>query len=87
MRLAPNGCFILCPERDAQGISFAGEVYHLFGRNKIGKESVLLERIDSGGVLFDMDSRLADTDAMTVDQEYRITLLELGITEFDEEEI
>lgn len=49
IKQAENGCFILCPERDASGIAFAGGVYHLLGRRAMeGVDSVLLEEVDAG---------------------------------------
>ena len=78
IKQAENGCYVLCPEPEASGIAFGNTVYHLAGREAIeGAETVALEHIDA----------ISDTDALTVDHEYRITLLELGIddTEGDAE--
>ena len=83
-----NGCFVLCPEPEASGIAFGNTVYHLAGREAIeGAETVALEHIDAGKEIELVNTTISDTDALTVDHEYRLTLLELGIddTEGDAE--
>lgn len=45
------------------------------------EEAAKLQRV------IELEIALGDTDAIIVDQEFRLTLLELGITDFDEEEI
>lgn len=82
IKQAANGCYILCPEPEASGISFAGTVYHLLGREPLdGAESVMLQATDTGAELAATNVAVEDADAMNVDQEYRLTLLELGVTE------
>lgn len=82
IKQAANGCYILCPEPEASGISFAGTVYHLLDREPLdGVESVMLEATDAGAELTATNIAVEDADAMNVDQEYRLTLLELGITD------
>lgn len=52
IKLAKNGCFILCPEPEASGIVYADTVYHLLGREAMeGVESVTLDEIDGGDEL------------------------------------
>lgn len=49
IKLADNGCFIICPEPEASGIVFAGQVYHLLGRTAMeGLDTVMLEEVDAG---------------------------------------
>lgn len=49
IKLADNGCFIICPEPEASGIAFAGRVYHLLGRAAMeGLDTVMLEEVDAG---------------------------------------
>lgn len=82
VRLQKNGCFALCEEQDAQGIVHNGTVFHLLGREALeGAETVMLEEIDAGVFMATTSQAVSDADAMNVDQEYRLTLLELGITE------
>lgn len=82
IRLAENGCFNLCEKEEATGIAFEGSPYTLSGNPLMdGTESVMLEHVDAGTKLSDAETALADADAMNADQEYRLTLLELGITE------
>lgn len=80
VRLQDNGCYALCNEPDARGIVHNGTVYHLLGREALeGCDSVVLEQFDGGAELENTTLAVEDADAMNVDQEYRLTLLELGI--------
>lgn len=82
IKKADNGCYILCPEPDASGISYAGTPYHLFGREPLDDaESVILEPTDIGSWVTETQTAIEDADALNVDQAYRLTLLELGITD------
>lgn len=80
---AANGCFVLCPEPEAQGICFAGTVYNMLGRQAMTgvENTVMLEPVDAGELQAAANTSIRDADAMNVDQEYRLTLLELGITD------
>lgn len=83
IKKADNGCYILCPEPDAAGISYAGTPYHLLDRDPMGDdlESVMLEQTDIGSWVTETQTAIEDADALNVDQAYRLTLLELGITD------
>lgn len=83
IKKADNGCYILCPEPDASGISYAGTLYHLLDRDPMGDdlESVMLEQTDIGSWVTETQTAIEDADALNVDQAYRLTLLELGITD------
>lgn len=83
IKKADNGCYILCPESDASGISYAGTPYHLLDRDPMGDdlESVMLEQTDIGSWVTETQTAIEDADALNVDQAYRLTLLELGITD------
>ena len=82
IKQAANGCYILCPEPEASGIVFAGTPYHLLGREGMEDvETVMLAATDTGAELAATNIAVEDADAMNVDQEYRLTLLELGITD------
>ncbi len=78
-----NGCFVLCPEPEAQGISFAGTVYQLQDRPSMGGTEVvvMLEAMDAGAALADVQQTAADNDAMNVDHELRLTMLEMGLAD------
>ena len=77
-----NGCYNLCPEPEASGIVFDGTVYHLLGRAELADvETVMLEEVDSGRLLTEAQQSIADADGMIVNQEYRLTLLELGLAD------
>ena len=80
-----NGCYVLCPEPEASGIVFAGTPYRLLGRDGMeGAETVMLEETDAGMELLAVKQQAEDADGMMVDQEYRLTLLELGLSEDSE---
>jgi len=82
IKQARNGCYILCPEPEASGIAFAGTTYHLLGREGMEDvETVMLEEIDAGAEIQATRQQAADADGMIVDQEYRLTLLELGLAD------
>lgn len=83
-----NGCYILCPEPDASGISYAGTPYQLLDRDPMGDdlESVMLEPTDIGGWIMEAKAAIEDADDMNVDQAYRLTLLELNVSDTDDTE-
>lgn len=83
VRKTSNGCFAICPEPEAQGICFAGTVYNMLGRQAMTgvENTVMLEPVDAGELQAAANTAIRDADAMNVDQEYRLTLLELGITD------
>lgn len=82
IKKAENGCYILCPEHDASGIVFEGVAYHLLGRAAMDElETVSLEQADAGTEISKAKSAVEDADTLNVDQEYRLTLLELGVSE------
>ena len=87
IKKADNGCYILCPEPDASGISYAGTPYHLIGRKPLDDaESVILEPTDIGGWIMEAKVAIEDADEMNVDQAYRLTLLELNVSDTDDTE-
>ena len=82
IKQAENGCYNLCPEPEASGIVFAGTAYHLLGREGMeDMETVMLEETDAGAEIQAAKLAAEDADGMIVDQEYRLTLLELGLTD------
>lgn len=88
IKKADNGCYILCPEPDASGISYAGTPYHLLDRDPMGDdlESVILEPTDIGGWIMEAKAAIEDADDMNVDQAYRLTILELNVSDTDDTE-
>ena len=83
IKQAENGCLILCTEEEAQGVANAGTPYNLLNRQPMeGVEiTVALEEADAGEMLASITQATADTDAMNVDQELRLTMLELGLAD------
>ena len=83
IKKAENGCYVLCPEPEASGIAFEGTPYRLLGRESpegMGVlDIVMLEETDAGPMVAAAHDLSADIDGLTVDHEYRITLLELGV--------
>ena len=56
--------------------------YHLLGRAAMDElETVSLEQADAGTEISKAKSAVEDADTLNVDQEYRLTLLELGVSE------
>ena len=83
IKQAENGCYVLCPEPEASGIAISGVPYRLLGREApegMGElDAVMLEETDAGPMVAASHELAADIDGLTVDHEYRITLLELGV--------
>ena len=74
IRKHENGCFVLTDEATAEGVAYHGTPY-LFADGTICYE------VDKGDDILITEKTVSDNDAMNVDQEYRLTLLELGLVE------
>ena len=74
IRKHENGCFVLTDVNHAEGVAYHGTPY-LFADGAICCE------VDKGADILETERTVSDNDAMNVDQEYRLTLLELGLTE------
>ena len=74
IRRHADGFYILCEEEDAQGVAYHGTPY-MFADGAICYE------VDKGADILETEKTVSDNDAMSVDQEYRLTLLELGLVE------
>ena len=74
IRKHENGCFVLTDEATAEGVAYNGTPY-LFADGAICCE------VDKGDDILETERTVSDNDAMNVDQEYRLTLLELGLVE------
>lgn len=74
IRKHENGCFVLTDEATAEGVAYNGTPY-LF------KDGVICCEVDKGADILETERTVSDNDAMNVDQEYRLTLLELGLVE------
>lgn len=84
IKQAENGCYILCPEPEASGIVLAGGTpCRLLGREApegmAELDTVMLEEVDAGPMVAASNELSADIDGLTVDHEYRLTMLELGL--------
>lgn len=70
IKKAVNGCYVLCPEPEAQGIAYNGQVFHLLGREEMEDvETVMLEETDAGEEI----SRAAEAGSIMF-----VTLAEAG---------
>lgn len=70
IKKAANGCYVLCPEPEAQGIAYNGQVFHLLGREEMEDvETVMLEETDAGEEI----SRAAEAGSIMF-----VTLAEAG---------
>lgn len=70
IKKAANGCYVLCPEPEAQGIAYNGQVFHLLGREAMeDAETVMLEETDAGEEI----SRAAEAGSIMF-----VTLAEAG---------
>lgn len=80
IKQAENGCYILCPEPEASGIAISGVPYRLLGREGMEDlDTVMLEEMDAGPMVAAAQELSTDIDGLTVDHEYRLAMLELGL--------
>lgn len=57
IRLHPDGFYILCSEKEAQGVALNGTPYHLFGRTSMeGLETVILVETDAGRIMREQET-------------------------------
>ena len=69
-----NGVYVLTDAARAEGVAYHGTPY-LF------KDGAMVCEVDKGADILGTEKTVSDNDAMNVDQEYRLVLLELGLTE------
>lgn len=74
IRKHENGCFVLTDVNHAEGVAYNGTPY-LF------VDGTICFEVDKGADILETEKTVSDNDAMSVDQEYRLTLLELGLVE------
>ena len=74
IRVHKNGVYLLTDVNHAEGVAYQGTPY-LF------KDGAMVCEVDKGADILETEKTVSDNDAMNVDQEYRLTLLELGLTE------
>lgn len=72
IRVHSNGCYILTEQSKAEGIAYHGTPY-LF------KDGIIAYEVDKGEDILATERTVADNDALSIDHEYRLTLLELGV--------
>ena len=74
IRVHKNGVYLLTDVNHAEGVAYYGTPY-LFA------DGAQVCEVDKGADILETEKTVSDNDAMNVDQEYRLTLLELGLTE------
>lgn len=74
VRKHSSGVFLITDEKHADGVAYHGNFYMF-------KDGAICCEIDKGADILKTEKTVSDNDAMNVDQEYRLTLLELGLTE------
>lgn len=74
IRVHRNGVYLLTDVNHAEGVAYHGTPY-LF------KDGTICCEVDKGADILETEKTVSDNDAMNVDQEYRLTLLELGLVE------
>ena len=75
IRAHPSGkAYLLCERNRAEGVAYQGRPYLYKDGNNVAE-------IDVGADIQRGERAMEDNDAMSVDQEYRLTLLELGLNE------
>ena len=74
IRVHRNGVYLLTDINNAEGVAHNGTPY-LF------KDGAICCEVDKGADILETERTVSDNDAMNVDQEYRLTLLELGLVE------
>lgn len=74
IRVHKSGVYLLTDENHAEGVAHHGTPY-LF------KDGAICCEVDKGADILETEKTVSDNDAMNVDQEYRLVLLELGLTE------
>lgn len=74
IRVHRNGVYLLTDVNHAEGVAYHGTPY-LF------KDGAMVCEVDKGEDILETEKTVSDNDAMNVDQEYRLTLLELGLVE------
>lgn len=76
IRVHTPGVYLLTDANRAEGVAYQGTAY-LFA------DGAQVCQVDAGEAMQTTEKTVSDNDAMNVDQEYRLTLLELGLNETD----
>lgn len=74
IRVHTSGVYLLTDVNHAEGVAYQGTPY-LFA------DGAMVCEVDAGEAMQTTEKTVSDNDAMNVDQEYRLTLLELGLNE------
>lgn len=84
IKVGSSGSYTPAASEDATGVAVNGVAYDLMGHDEVkGADTVLVAEFDGGALVRSLGEVVEDADAMNVDQEYRLTLLELGLSETD----
>ena len=81
IKKTPAGIYVETTPSEARGIAYKSTPYNLFGTEGVGaEETVLLREFDGGAIIQESQNSYPDLDAIAVDHEYRLAMLELGLT-------
>lgn len=75
IRKHPSGkAYLICDRGKAEGCAVSGNFY-------LYADGAQIHEVDAGEAIAETKQSVIDADAMNVDQEYRLILLELGLNE------
>ena len=82
IKQSEKGIYISCNETEAQGVAVNNKAYNLIGRQAMNEcETVSIFEFDGGASIQTGEENQTATDTLIVDHEYRLTLIEMGVTE------
>lgn len=86
IKIGESGSFCPAPEKEAIGVALNSVAYNLFGHEEIeGVDTVIVSETDGMAFITEQQKALSqamsNADEISVDQEYRLTLLELGLSD------
>lgn len=85
IKISDNGTYIVASPDEAVGVAFNSNPYNLIGHDEIsGAKTIVPIEFNSGDDIFKLNQAADDNDEMSVDMEYRLTMLELGLNETEE---
>lgn len=86
IRVAKNGCLVLCRQEEAIGVAFESVAYNLPGHGEIpGAETVTVQEFDGGKAIAEMESEIKRLEnellAANKDQAAALDAIYTGVTE------
>ena len=82
IKIGASGDFTPTTETEAVGVALNGVPYNLLGHTEIdGADTVVVSEFDGAAHQAVLAQAIADADGMNVEHEYRLTMLELGLSD------